>query len=331
MKKYSAVVVGCGRIGIEEGSLGGLKPQTHAQGYYLHPRTALSALVDIRKERLKLAQKYYPDIPTFTSVEEMIVQVEPDIISVATTTPTHYNAVKAAAKKGVKAIICEKPIAQNISQAEKMISLCRKRNILLFVNHSRRFDKLIRSVKKKINYFGPIVQGNGQYVRGIYNNGTHLIDLLRFYLGEVEQVWAVRNTLTEKWQDLEDDLNLDGFIFFKNGAKIAIQSMDATDYYIFELSLFGRNGIIHFTDLAYKIAYQPKLKKAAVTKKLGEFTKTDRITKSTMLSMIDHVVDCLDGKDKPVSTGKDGLAVLKVINALVESYKKDSKIQKLSV
>jgi len=73
------------------------------------------------------------------------------------------------------------------------------------------------------------------------------------------------------------------------------------------------------------------LKRAAITKKSGKFRKTDKITKSTILSMIDHVVNCLDGKDKPVSTGEDGLTVLKVINALVESYKKDSKIQKLSV
>lgn len=330
MKQYRAAIVGCGRIGIEENIFAkNLHPWTHASGYMVHPRTQLVALVDKDPQRLKIANKYYPFVPTFLNLEGAIEHAKPDIVSVATPTHTHFEVVKTVARFDcVKAIVCEKPIAVELLEAKEMINICKKRKIIFLINHSRRFDPTFREASEKIKQFGPIIQGNAYYTRGICNSGTHLIDLLNWYLGDLKEVVGFVNKNTEGWVDLEDDLNIDGILFFKSGARVTIQSLDANNFSIFEINLYGKNGLVRISDHGFKIEYFNVRDSSEFfgKKVIGHNPKIFKTEKSMILSMVDNVINCLDGKEVPLASGNDALLALKLIKALELSSKRNCTI-----
>ena len=155
MKKFKTGIVGCGRIGslLEEDLLRG-KPCTHAGGFSALPSVRLSAGCDIDPKRLQKFGKRWNVTGLYTNYGEMLEKENLDVLCIATWTPLHASMAIQAAKSGVKGIFCEKPIAIDLRQAQKMVRICKSRNIPLIINHERRWDfyyqqarKLIRSGK----------------------------------------------------------------------------------------------------------------------------------------------------------------------------------------
>ncbi len=323
MKKYRALVIGCGHIGIEDNCLiQNLRPTSHAKGYLQHPRTELVALVDKDIQKINRAKKLFPKIATFLDAQEAIKKTYPEIVSVATPTQTHFEVVKNISKYNcINAIVCEKPIAMDIGDAREMIRVCKNRRIKLSVNHSRRFDSNLRKIFFEIKKYGPITKGASYYTRGIYNNGTHLIDLLNFYIGPVEEVQGFRSEETEDWSDLVNDLNIDGTLFFKLGAKITIQSLRSDNFSIFEINLFGKNGLIKINNLGYQaeLFRIEKSDKFIDKKELKKKPKIIKVKNSMVLSMISNVIDNLEGNSYAFGDGEEALKNLKVIDALRKS------------
>jgi predicted dehydrogenase len=330
---YRAALIGCGRIGAGvEGYADTIQPWTHAGAYHENERTELVALVDPDQAKREKASKHFPEAELFSDVREMMERMNPDIVSIATPSGTHASVLLEVAAFTPKAIVCEKPIAYSNEDAEKMIQACKEKNILLFINHIRRFDPRIREAKGRLSDVGEILQANGRYTRGIFNNGTHLIDLLRFFLGEVIEVTAIRNPRTETYTDLKDDMNVDGFLFFASGARAAIQSYDSNDYSIFDYDFYGRKGRILLTHFGFDIEVMGVKDCSAFVGHRELDVRHPEVTsgvRSFTAPMVQHVVDCLDGNDSPVGTGEDGLAALKILNALKESALQEGKRVKL--
>lgn len=327
-KKYKAAVIGCGKIGVEVGNYRKeVQPATHAGAYKIHPRIRLAGLADINENRLRTAARYFPGVPLFKTAEDLLKEIKPDIVSIATYPDSHLKLAKLAAKYKTKAIVCEKPIAEDIKEAEEIIGVCKKSNSLLFINHTRRFDPLFGRTREDIKKgkLGKIGQATAYYYNGLFNNGTHVIDLLRFFLGDIDWVMAMENKKTKN-PHLKGDLNIDGLLHFKNGAVVSFQSLPS-NYGFFEFYFYGERGALFFRNLGYEIEYR-KLIKNKYYKGFYQLDSRPRFyggIRSFMISMADHVVNCLDGREKPVSTGEDGLAALKVLSALKKSAKGNSK------
>lgn len=146
---YSAGIIGCGFIGTRA-------PDNHAQAYEDNPNTNLIAKVDIG----------------FT-LEDIY---DCNIISVCTPIETHWEVVKQIEPL---AILLEKPIAPSLNEADSIINHCHKNNILLVVNHQRRF-----------------INPKFTFSRGILNTGTHAFDLIRKLFGEITDI-QIDRVITE--------------------------------------------------------------------------------------------------------------------------------------
>ncbi|MDO8264856.1 MAG: Gfo/Idh/MocA family oxidoreductase [Candidatus Parcubacteria bacterium] len=323
-KIYKAAVIGCGKIGVEEGLSGKkARPATHAGAYKNHPRIELAGLADTNPVRLRVASRYFPGVPLFKSAESLLESIKPDIVSIATDTRSHAALTKLAAKYGIPAIVCEKPIAAAIKEARESIIACKKSGSLLFINHNLRFDPIFKEVKENIEKgkYGKIIQATVYYYNGLFNNGTHWIDILRFFFGEVEWVFAAENKATEK-KSLKNDLSADVLFRFKNGTTAVWQSLPP-DYGFSEMYLLGEKGGLFFRDNAFRLEYRPLVahKYFKGFHQLRQKPKIRGKMRSFRMQMADHVVKCLDGKEKPISRGEDGLADLKVLFAMKESVR----------
>ena len=68
------------------------------------------------------------------------------------------NDILAAAEKGVRAILCEKPLGLDLQEADRMIEACEKNDVLLATNHHRRFgpQHILAKQLLKENIIGPL-------------------------------------------------------------------------------------------------------------------------------------------------------------------------------
>lgn len=119
----------------------------------------------------------------FTDAHEMLRTVKPQALVIATTAPTHAQFVLAAAEFGVRHILCEKPMATSLNEADAMIDACKRSGANLAVNHQMRFMPQYTRVKALIGSaeMGPLssvlVAGSNF---GLAMNASHYFEMFRY-------------------------------------------------------------------------------------------------------------------------------------------------------
>jgi predicted dehydrogenase len=325
---FTAAVIGIGRIGmLLEDDPKRKKPGTHFGMWELNPRVDLVAVSDTNPDNLAIAKSKRTAIQTYANPEKMLEEVQPDIVSIATWKDTHYEMMKLCLKHGVKAIVCEKPIAEKNEDAREVVEEARSKSVHLFINHRRRFDELLYPLRRELEegFIGEIIQVQVLYVYGLVTTGTHVIDTLRFFLkdiaGEVRWVIGLENPF--RHFSPGDDPCIDGWIGFENGLKVSIQSLDIKDYDIFDYYIYGRKGKAIYKNIGrdieiYKVIESPEHKGFTEL----SFQPTERRggePRDQFGFLANHVLDCLEGKATSLSTGEDSLRALEILNAMKES------------
>jgi predicted dehydrogenase len=192
MQKINVAIVGLGRIAslLEDDSLRE-KPCTHAGAITANADCELAAGCDIDEERRRLfAQKWR--VPTYADAAEMLRVHKPQILAIATHPDSHYHYCRLAAASGVQAVICEKPLADNIGEARKIARLA-ENGLAIVTNHERRYSEDYIRAKEILNggKLGGLLSARAVLCMGrtkrlidvLWHDGTHLADALMFLTG----------------------------------------------------------------------------------------------------------------------------------------------------
>jgi len=187
---YKVAIIGLGKVGStydDDPLVEGV--YTHAGAYNINPETKITAGADIDREKMEAFGKKWNVNALYSDYSEMFKNEELDIISVCTGVDVHYDIIKEAARYDIKAIYCEKPMTDNIEKADEIVDLCEEKKIVLAVNHLRRWDKGFQSIKKHIDEkkIENVQKVKVYYTKGILNNGSHAIDLLNYFFGDVKR------------------------------------------------------------------------------------------------------------------------------------------------
>lgn len=329
MNTYRTAVIGCGRIG----SLFSKDPLrkgvvTHAAAYKNSDRTRLVAACDIDKDRLEDFGNTWGVKSLYTDIKKMLAKEKIDILSICTPPASHYPVLKEAAKFPLKAIFCEKPIADNVAEGAKMAALCKKNNIILQIGHQRRFDPLHKNLRKFINdrKMGEVQQANFYYTAGVKNTGSHMFDILRFFFGDVEWAEALPS---KNSSGRAEDPNLDGMLKFKNGLIATFQACDVKKFLMFELNCIFEEGRAVLTNSGFSLDFY----KAGGSKYFSGYKELLNVKspfkteykRDPMVNAIGHLVECVDKRAESISSSLDGLASLKIIEAAIYSAGRDGK------
>lgn len=334
---YRVAIIGCGRVGsiLEEDPLRE-KPATHSAAFASYPKTKIVAACDTNKQRLKKFGERWSLGPStlFTDYRKLLKEAKPDIVSVATWTETHCPIVLAAAKtESVKGIYCEKPIALDLKEANRMIAACKKRNIPLVIGHERRFDANFVAVKKMIdkNEFGPLRAvvahslstpppklPTSKYVGGsLFHDGTHLMDLLLYFGGEAEWVIGFDKRPHGK-RFLENTAG--GIIRLRSGANVFVEAGGERDYFKFDLDLQFQSGRIIIGNSGIKIFRSGKSKNFVGFRELFPvpFKKPGNRV-NPFVGGVAELVKAIKSGKRPQSDGMEGRNALKLIFAIYQS------------
>jgi len=191
-----AAVIGLGRIGslLEEDRLRE-KPCTHAGAIAANPGLKLCAGADADEERRRLfAEKW--DVPVYADAGSMLEKEKPEIVHIATHPDSHWHYCSLALRRGVPVIVCEKPLADTLSDAKKIAALHESGKITIITNHERRYAAdyaLARSILAEGEKFGPLTGVRGTLYMGktrrlidqFWHDGTHLADAAMFLTDSV--------------------------------------------------------------------------------------------------------------------------------------------------
>lgn len=114
----------------------------------MNPQAEIGAICDIVPHRAKeMAEKYHCN--AYTDYQKMLEQSDLDAIIVAATNTTHAVMTIAALQAG-KHVLCEKPMATSLEEANEMIETAKKAGKKLMIAHNQRFDPAHQKAKKVI-------------------------------------------------------------------------------------------------------------------------------------------------------------------------------------
>jgi predicted dehydrogenase len=237
------LIVGCGNIAgqFDQSRSKSDLPHTHAGAYTLNGQFNLSACVDPDDRRRAEFMAAW-DVPVgLRSIEEaMNSGYHFDVVSICSPSSCHAHDLEIALRLRPKLIFCEKPLTTTLAEAERLVEECRKSNILLAVNYSRRFDPDVRKLQIDMQEgrWGRLRSIIGCYNKGILNNGSHMLDLINLLVGP-RQILKVGKPI---YDFSPDDPSVPVWLEDADALPVQLVCGHAEDYAIFELQFVFSQG-----------------------------------------------------------------------------------------
>jgi predicted dehydrogenase len=246
-------IVGCGQIAGGYDTPYSDKVRTHAKAFLKHPSTKLLGVCDIDEKKAKKFAKVWNAPFSTNNISELLKVCKPDLLSICSPTDTHLPIFKIACRYGVPIIWLEKPATTSLKDVEKMVALAQENKIQVWVNYFRRYDVGFKKIKKLIDDLGPIQHAQAFYTKGLLHNGSHLIDLIHWFFGKINDV---------KLDGINNDngyISING-ILKTDKANIHLKALDYKKFELFEMDIIGNNGRIKVLDGGQKILFENIIK-----------------------------------------------------------------------
>lgn len=325
-RPYRALVVGCGRIGSRFDEFITSSVESHAGAYVNNPKVELAGLCDQDLARATQAAAYWNVGHVFQDAASALEAVRPAIVSVCTPDATHSEILHRVLEcESVRAILAEKPLTLTSAEAKSLATLARDRGVIIVVNYTRRFHGAYRNAYGHLQRgrIGDIRAVTGYYSRGIKHNGTHWIDLARWYVGEISAVRA-DHAVIEYHEDPTPDVRLE----FESGALGQLKGIDQRYYALFEMDLLGTEGRLRITQ-GHRFTWSSRRPSSSHPEfiYLHEEPASTNNYDSAIIAAVDNLLDCLEGKSAPLCSAEDAIRALQVAEACVRSLE-TSRVEK---
>ena len=238
-KNYKVAIIGCGGIS-----------HMHAGWYVNEPRATITAIADIDEERLKAYGERYEVEKQYTDFIKMLETEDIDLVSVCTRPKHHAPLVIEAAKHGVKGILSEKPMAENLGQGKAMLESCSQHGVKLAIDHQVRFSSPYQHAQQMIadGVIGDIFRIHGICGGGdLKDNATHTVDLMLYLYGDRPVSWVIgqiERIGTPTKYDLHSEDFAIGYFKFEDNVRGIIESGNDTAPGYHHIYCYGTEGEI---------------------------------------------------------------------------------------
>lgn len=249
--------------------------QTYAQAFQTSEFCKLIAVADVRLDVSKAFAEPF-GAKAFDNYRTLAEQTLPDAVIIATPPDSHPEIASFFMRKGVH-VLCEKPLCLSVAEAHAMIEEAAAQNVVFTMATKFRYCEDVVKAKAILasGVLGDIIQFENAFTAKVdmtkrwnsdrktagggvlIDNGTHSVDIIRYFLGAITDVLAIE---TGKTQALDVDENVKLFARTKKGVAA---SVDLTWGINKELphfiSVYGTNGTLHigWRESKYKLNSSP--------------------------------------------------------------------------
>lgn len=317
-KKLRIGIIGCGQMG-----------EWHLNAYRYMDSVQLVSFMDTDIEKANhLARKIHAN--AYADYREMFQKENLDAVSICTVPFVHKGITLEALEAGIH-VLCEKPLAVSVAEAQEMTEKAKQKNKVLLVAFKFRFFDEVRNAKQlldkgvlgkilsfRLMFGGYIDMANTWFSKKeisgggvIMDNGPHAFDLVRHLLGEIEQVEA--KVIQGQAIPVEDTAQV--HCQLKDGAWGIIDlswTLPVPSKTYFEI--YGEEGsmALDFDGLSYKYKSWNEWKRLP----------NDVPIKDAFARQMEHFVSTIQGNSPNVTNMNDGLRSQEVI---AEAYRSINK------
>jgi len=324
-------IIGCGAVGTRRAR--------HLAG------ARLVHCVDSEPERASRVAAMHPGCRSGSDWHDVLARDDVNAVMIATPNDVQAQILRAAIDAG-KHVLVEKPAARNAAELQGLSALAVKRNVRVRVGFNHRYHKALQQARRLVDSgaLGPLLFVRGRYGHGgrpgyerewraqpqrsgggeLLDQGVHLIDLARWFLGEFVAVSGFVHTYF--WDMPVED---NGFMLLRTAAlQVAFLHASWTEWKnLFSLEVYGRDGKLQVEGLGGSYGVE-RLTWYRMLPGMGppetttwEYPMADD---SWQLEMSEFIADIDTGRE-PAAGLRDALAALAVVGRIYEESGRDHR------
>jgi len=311
------------------------------------PDAELAWCCDLDDKVLAKARSLFPDARATADLDEVLADESVDAVIVATSVPTHYALGKRVLEAGKHAFI-EKPMALTAADAEDLVATAAAGDRRLMVGHLLEYHPAVRKVKELLDagelgkiFYVYANRLNLGKVRpdenALWSLGPHDISVINFLTGEEPEEVSARGECYLQ-PGVEDVVF--GYIKFPSGMVGHLHVSWLDPHKSRRITVVGSEKMAVFDDMdadrkvtVYdKAAVVPQYQSYGeyVTLRFGDIHIPHIANDEPLRLEVQHFVDCIREGKRPLSDGRDGLNVVRVLEAMQVSLREGGRPVKTS-
>ena len=328
--------VGFGVIGA------GLFGENHAIVYSRAPGVELAAVCDQNEARAREVAERYGARAWYTDYEQVLADPEIGAVSIATPDFAHAEIALAAAKAG-KHILCEKPLATTVAEAQAIVDAAAEAGVTLMVDFHNRANPPFVAAREQVRSgaigtpaYGYVRLSNTTFVplemlswanrtSALYFLGSHAVDVMRFILDDtvVRVQAASRSGILQGMGVDAPDFHV-AIAEFSRGAVVTFEHAwilprSQPMVYDFKLELLGSEGAIYLDPSHHGAVELHTGGRLSYGDVLGVTPTSDLRVGGFVLEAISRFVDAVLHGRPVLATGEDGLEATRIVAAIERS------------
>jgi predicted dehydrogenase len=341
---YRTAIIACGNIA-----------RVHARAWQDVPGrpVVIGAIADTHPDARREFGDFF-DVPIdkrYADYREMLDKERPDFVDVCSWHGLHAEMVIAAAARRPKAIICQKPMALSLGDAEKMVIACNRNDVKLVIAYQRPHHATWLKARDLIRdgALGDIIQisvSDGT----LLNTNSHNIQLALFLAGHRPAEWvmgAVERTTEAMERGFPTEDRSLALVGLEGGATILIQGGFRSPYRTGQgARVVGTEGVMELTTgrppneelRSDGTMWQPEGSSAKYNDEWGRvrylnltsggWKEVEAPWQDAWVHQCQEAIDWVEGKvSEPQSSAKHALATQEIMMALYESARKRQRIE----
>jgi predicted dehydrogenase len=330
--RLRCAVAGLGRIGslLEDDRLRE-KPATHAGAIHSNRDCILVGGCDPDPSRREAFARRWRCRRVFADVDSLLADSKPDVLHVASPPDTHLAIVEAAARAGVRVIVCEKPLAERLDEARRIAGLDREGGPRILTNHERRYSRDYLAARRIVaeGRYGPLLSIASRLYLGrtrpaadiLLFDGTHLVDVIAFLAGAVLELRGAALARVAGAGDGEAAAAEALVVTAAAGAvPVLMEIGSGRDHLVFEVDLSFARGRLRIGNGVYEEYRSGPSPYYTGMRSLARVRRgRPRVTGYFAGMMADAVACARDSGRRPVSSAADGAAALEFVDAVLRA------------
>lgn len=334
MSRVRAAVVGLGYWG-----------PNLARNFQASSDFELVGLCDQNPQRVAKLADAYPTAKRYTAIDELLEGAKPELVCIATPVGAHYSLTKTALEAGCH-VLCEKPLASTVKEAEELCALADKKGKKLLVDHTFTYTAAVRKIRElyangtlgNLFYVDSVRINLGLFqpdVDVIWDLAPHDLSILNFVIGKkvksVQATGAAHNPrgladVAYVGVDYGDGLFAYLHLSWLSPVKVRRMIFSGTESsLIYDDNELSEKLKIYDHGVSFDVSDLEARKQVLVNYRRGDMRAPAIENREALGVELKEIAGLLAGRPATVTTGADGLEIVRVLEASERSLKEDGK------